>query len=193
MTPWQTLRLLRWQLSLALVLVALGATAVFYANARSRDAAAHLEQARADHLRASTALQRARQQEGDVRHAIGMYAELRRAGLIGTEQRLSWVEALDRARRRYGIGEISYEILPQQPLDATAGQSDLTWMESRMRLSMSVRHGQVLIDMLSDLASVHNAIVQPRHCELDRASGELTGLRVRCELRWLTLRQGSRS
>ncbi len=190
MNPLHALSLLRWQLLLAIILVAAGAAAVISASQASEQARAQLARARQDNVRASTDLQRAHLQEGAVRDAIAQYKALVEDGLIGPERRLNWVEALDAARKRHRVDTVSYEILPQRPLDSNAvANADLTWMESRMRLSMHLRHGKALLDILDELQSIRSAIVQPRSCRLERAPETSPGVNADCELRWLTLRR----
>jgi len=187
MNSAQIFKLLRWPIALAILLTALGTTALFYTNRHNETAKAQLNRARNDHQRTSAELRRAHLQEGDVRDAVAQFESLRRSGLIGPERRLNWVEALDATRQRLRIEAVTYEILPQRRLDERA-TGELTWMESRMRLSMRMRHAGVLLDMLDALQSVRSAIVQPRSCRLRRAVAPHTGIEADCELRWLTLR-----
>jgi len=187
MKPMQMLSLLRWPILLSLVLTAVGTTALVYAKRSSDQAEARLLRAQNDNQRSTAELRRAQLQEGEIRDTVARYESLKHSGLIGPERRLAWVETLDAARQRFRIDSVSYEILPQRRLDDNGG-SELAWMESRMRLSMRMRHGGVLLDMLDDLQSVRSAIVQPRICRLRRTSGTQGGIEADCELRWLTLR-----
>lgn len=187
MSPLQMLAQLRWPIVLAIVLAASGTAALIYARRDSDITQARLQRAQNDNQRSTAELRRAHLQEGEIRDTIAQFDTLRRTGLIGPERRLAWVETLDAARQRLKIDAVSYEILPQRRLDEST-TTELAWMESRMRLSMRMRHGGVLLDMLDDLASVRSAIVQPRSCHLRRASAPNTGIEADCELRWLTLR-----
>lgn len=191
MTPMQILTLLRWPILLSIVLAATGSAALWYAKNNSDITQARLMRAQNDNQRLTAELRRAHLQEGETRDTIARFESLKRSGLIGPERRLAWVETLDAARQRLRIDSVSYEILPQRRLDEK-DSGELAWMESRMRLSMRMRHGGVLLDMLDDLQAVRSAIVQPRSCRLRRSSGTHTGIEADCELRWLTLRPGLR-
>ncbi|KAA3651761.1 MAG: hypothetical protein DWQ11_13230 [Proteobacteria bacterium] len=181
----QDLHVLRWPLLLAITLLALGATAVWLAHAQSTAAATQHERIRQQHNQANQRLLQARTDEHAVRQTIDRYDALVRQGLIGPEHRLEWVETLDAARRRHGIDTISYEIQPQRRIEADT-PSALPWMESRMRLSLQVRHSEVLLRLLDDLRRVSTAIVRTDSCRLTRRADQ-AGLDGECELRWLTL------
>ncbi|MBT0962680.1 hypothetical protein [Denitromonas iodatirespirans] len=187
----QDLRLLRWPLLLAAILIATGATAVWLAQVRAEAAERAHAGARQHYTAANTRLLQARTDEHTLRDALARYDALARQGVIGPERRLDWVETLDAARRRQGIDTISYEILPQQPVDKDAGER-LRWMESRMRLTLQVRHAGVLLGLLDALREVDSALVLPHACRLARRA-DGAGLDGECELRWLTLQAGAPS
>jgi len=186
MNPGQLISTLRWQLLLAGSLTALGAIALYAADANRTVAEAQLRQAEDAQRRASSQLLSARAEEEDVRAAIDEYAQLLAKKLIGPEQRLNWVERLDATRKRLHIDTISYEILPQRRLDNTP-QNRLSWMESRMRLNMEVPHAQALLDLIGALMATPSAVVQPWTCDVERLAPEGPPLKAHCELRWLTL------
>lgn len=188
MTFNQVLRVLRWQIAFAVVLVALGAAALYAADKAFADAEARLAEAERIQRSASARLLTAQTQETEVREAIDVYGRLNEAGLVGPEQRLLWVETLDMTRKRLGIENIRYEILPQRAL-ATEQTRQLSWMESRMRISMELPHGQALLDLMAALMATPTAVVQPRQCELERQARTIDRLRATCELRWLTLQR----
>lgn len=181
----QDMRLLRWPLLLATALIALGGAAVWYAQSESRLATRAHELAQQRHSLANRQLLQARTDEHSLRDTLARYETLARRGLIGPEHRLDWVEMLDATRRQLGIDVISYEILPQRKLDKDA-QGALLWMESRMRLTLRVRHADVLLSLLDQLRRVDTALVLPMSCDLSRRA-DSTDLDGACELRWLTL------
>lgn len=186
MTPTALLSTLRWQLILAVCLMALGAAALVAANANLTQAATELRDAENAQRRAAVRLAAARDEEDAVRAAIDEYGQLRSNRLIGPEQRLNWVERLDASRRALRIDTIRYEILPQRRLNE-AFNGQLNWMESRMRLDMEVPHSQALIDLIASLTGTPSAVVQPLSCEIERGAATTAVLKARCELRWLTL------
>lgn len=185
----QDVRLLRWPLLMAAFLIAGAAAAVWLAQTRADMADRAHAVAQQQYTAANARLQQARADEDAVRDAIARYDTLARRGLIGPERRLDWVETLDAARRRLGIDTISYEILPQQPV-AKDARPALQWMESRMRLTLQVRHAGVLLNLLDALRAVDSALVLPHTCRVARRA-DGTGLDGECELRWLTLHAGA--
>ncbi|HQU88160.1 MAG TPA: hypothetical protein PLC58_06215, partial [Denitromonas sp.] len=170
---------------LATALIALGGAALWYAHTASQLAARAHEIAQQQHSLANRHFLQARSDEHSVRDTLARYETLARRGLIGPEHRLDWVEMLDATRRQLGIDVISYDILPQRKLDKDA-QGALTWMESRMRLTLRVRHADVLLSLLDQLHRVDNALVLPLSCDISRRA-DSTDLDGACELRWLTL------
>ncbi|MCB1960020.1 MAG: hypothetical protein KDE68_05790 [Rhodocyclaceae bacterium] len=188
MKPLARLALLRGPIAAAIALIALGGAAVWYAYADHARAELAHRLASQNAQRAAQALQRARRDETRLRDTIERYAALADKGLIGPERRLDWVEALDAARQRHGVAQISYEILPQRRLDGDAPAQPLEWVESRMRLRMTVKHAEVVLRVLDDLAALPSAIVQPQRCRLARESSASPALSVDCEIRWLSLR-----
>jgi len=186
MSAGQLLSTLRWQLLLAVCLLGLAAAALYAADVTRSNAEHQLRRAENAQRQASSRLLTAREQEDDVRAAIDEYAGLVETRLIGPEQRLNWVERLDAARERLKINTMRYEILPQHRLD-NSPQRSLNWMESRMRLSMEVPHGQALLALIDALVATPSAVVQPWSCDLRRGASEREPLYARCELRWLTV------
>lgn len=186
----QLLSTLRWQIVLAACLIGLGAAALYAADATRSSAESRLREAENAQRRASNRLLTARTQEDEVRAAIDEYARLVDTRLIGPEQRLNWVERLDTARERLRIESMRYEILPQRRLDNSPARS-LNWMESRMRLDMEVPHGVALLELIHTLMETPSAVVQPWNCDVQRGAAPVAPLRVRCDLRWLTIQAQS--
>lgn len=187
MKPLQILALLRWSIVGAVLLASLGAITVVLAQREYATAVEAREHGAARHAQAMRELQRALQDEDEVRSAIARYNSLSQSGLIGTEQRLAWVETLDAARLSLGVERIAYDILPQRRMSADGPPKALEWMESRMRLNLRVRHTGVLLGVLDALQGVPSAIVQPERCRVAYADDAASGLSAECELRWLTL------
>jgi len=187
MNAEQLLRALRWPIVFALVLITLGGLALYAANDAFVVAERTLNDAERTERQAASRLLAARTQEDEVRQAIDEYARLVDTGLVGPEQRLLWVETLDNERKRLGIDNIRYEILPQRPYTTESGDG-INWMESRMRLTMELPHGQALLDLLGTLLTVPSAVVQTRQCQLERETTPDAPIRATCELAWLTLR-----
>ena len=188
MKPLQILALLRWSIVSAVLLASLGAVTVVLAQREYATAVEARQRAAERHAQAMRELQRAQQNEDEVRSAIARYNSLSQSGLIGAEHRLAWVETLDAARLSLGVERISYDILPQRRMNSEGPPQALEWMESRMRLNLRVRHSGVLLGVLDALQAVPSAIVQPERCRVAFAQDAATGLNAECELRWLTLR-----
>ena len=179
------LRLLRGPLLLAGILITAGVAALWTTHSLGKAATQAHEQATRQYNQATRQVMQARTDEGSLRATVERYEALARTGVVGPEDRLGWLEALDAARTAHDIATIRYEIQPQQAVDDDAPEG-LRWMESRMRLELGLRHAEALLHLLDSLRAVNSAVVVPERCTLTRASTH-DGLDGRCELRWLTL------
>ena len=96
-------RRLRWSALLLLVLVILGAGAIFVSLQITKAARAELQRAEAERGDIRTRLGRARDEEQEIRARIARYNDLVARGYIRPEDRLEWVEritAIKAARRQ---------------------------------------------------------------------------------------------
>jgi hypothetical protein len=142
-------------------------------------------------------LSRAREEEQDLKRKIARFGELAARGLIGQEQRLHWVESMRRIRQARKLFDLQYEIAPQRHLDAAPDAGGFAFMASSMQLSMQLLHEEDLLGFLGELRASVNAHLRIRRCEVERLPrGPEEGsvlepqLKARCELDWITLREG---
>jgi hypothetical protein len=192
-------RRIRWSLLLALVMVGIGASAVYFAQRATllqRDAA---QAARNRAAEAHNKLARARSEEAELRLTIGRFDALLQNGIIGTEQRLEWVERIKHIRAARGLYDLQYEIAPQRPLEgsvAPGASGDFVFMASEMRLQMDLLHEEDLLRFLDDLRVGISAYVRPDRCTITRqpassptGRGSGTQLKADCVVSWITIRE----
>lgn len=123
------------------------------------------------------------------------YASLLDRKIIGGDQRLDWIEGLEKIRRQNFVPEFKYTISPQQlfaptpPLDS--GNFDLNL--SGMTLQLDLLHEGQLINFLDALRREMNGRFLIDHCTLDRSSipsgnvSTVAQLKAECSGGWLTL------
>lgn len=151
-------------------------------------------------------LNRASEEEQELRDKIGRYLALRSQGLIGAEKRLDWIEAIGRVKTLRRIIHMEYEFQPQRPVDASilpsvAGGAGggFTAMSSQMRMKLRILHEGDLLGFLDDLRAAVQATIQVRSCSIDRIDpngGEVPAaqtnraqLLAECTLEWISLQE----
>jgi hypothetical protein len=132
------------------------------------------------------------------------YSLLLQRGIIGDEQRLDWIDELERLRHRGLVLDFSYTIAPQQPYRAPlaldTGNFDLR--RSDMTLSLDLLHAGQLVNFFHALRTDGKGWFMLDGCSIDRLTGNAaeTGtpgitplLRAECKGGWLTLHNRSTS
>jgi len=135
------------------------------------------------------------EEERIIRKLYPRFVALYNRGVIGSEDRLSWLEALRAASGAAGIDELSYRIdsremlEPEYPVSAPGFEV----YASTMTLDMEMRHEGVLVRLLRQLERQAPGLFTVRRCQLVRAQpqiapeGRRNNVAGACELDWLTL------
>jgi hypothetical protein len=131
-------------------------------------------------------------EEQDIRAFQPRFLALQAAGLIGSENRLAWIEALRQAQRERKLPSVTYDIEPQQAvtMDQPFGLGDYQLRGSRMQLHLALVHELDLFTLLADLRSAGLFTVE--QCKLTRAmaqpdAGAAPRVLGECTLVWLSL------
>lgn len=170
----------------------ISAAAVFASNWYLLDAREY--QAQAQQLRedAYSRFAHVESEKQDIRQYQPQFMVLQSKGLIGEEDRLSWVEAIRAIQGQRQLLPISYEIAPQQPvsIDGPVAMGDYLLRGSRMQLHMDLLHEMDLFNFLYDLKQRSYYTVQD--CTLKRLAGAANlptapTLSADCTLDWLTM------
>ena len=124
------------------------------------------------------------------------------AGVLGAEDRLSWVESLKAAGKELGMDRLDYRVDPRKtydgPLKLKAAPFEIAM--SRMHITATLLHEGDLPRLLERIAATARGFMLPRECELQREGGtqvvatgvlgpSALGVRVSmvCELDWITI------
>ncbi len=112
--------------------------------------------------------------------------------VIGNEQRLDWMEGLERLRQQGIVLDLKYTISPQQnykpepPVDA--GNFQLN--RSAMSMQLDLLHEEQLLHLFTDMRSQVSGWFMLDGCTLSRAGAidELAPLKAECTGGWFTMK-----
>ena len=180
----------------AAALIAGGVAAVMLTQRLLQKAAGEQQAAAAERLSAQNKLDRATDEERDIRDRLVDYRKLLDRGVIGEEQRLNWVDRIGEIKTARKLFDVRYSIDVQKPVDypGLAGAGDVEFMASPMRLDMSLLHEEDLFRFLDDLRRALSANVVVKSCSLQRSQrasserGLAPRLEASCEIDLVTIR-----
>lgn len=123
------------------------------------------------------------------------YNALQEQKVIGSEQRLDWMEGLEKLRQQGRVLDFKYTISPQQsytpkpPLDA--GNFQLS--RSIMTLQIDLLHEEQLLHFFSNLNNQINGWFMLDGCSISRTGtvNELAPLKAECTGGWFTMKNKS--
>ncbi|MDR2000119.1 MAG: hypothetical protein LBP94_01105 [Zoogloeaceae bacterium] len=187
---------IRW--GLLFLAAAISLAAIMTATARNRVHQAQAEQTQltmqARDIRARSS--RMLDEERELRGKIALFQQLRTRGIIGPEERLNWVEQIEKIKATRRLFEFQYEIAPQKSLGAVTG--DYEFMVSAMSLNMPLLHEDDLLGFLADLQGAVHAHLLARDCSIERSAQAqedaqedrmAAQLQASCAIDWITVRE----
>ncbi|MBT6277324.1 MAG: hypothetical protein HOI95_24730 [Chromatiales bacterium] len=191
--------LLRGATIVSFVSLAISGSLIFGGAKLASDAA--LEYSR-DQQRYSSARQRyltLDDEERLIREFAPQFAALQEQGLIGEEQRLSWVETLRAVAVGLKLPSLQYEISAQRELrpSYTTPAGTFKVYGTEMKLTMGLLHEGDLPAVLTALTQAARGQFSVEGCSLVRNSRGFSGpanprqpnLDVECRLTWLLIRK----
>ena len=195
-------RRIRLNLAAMLVMIALGAAAV-YASQQLLQAGSKSQQAAQARLQEHRSrLDRARDEEQELKQKIARYNQLAARGYFEQEQRLDWIELIQGIKSNRRLIGLEYEIAPQQPVDANlllvAGSAvgKHEFLASPMNLRLKLLHEGDLLAFLDDLNASARAYLRVRKCDVERlpkSTGDNAAvppqLGAECTIDWITIRE----
>lgn len=122
------------------------------------------------------------------------YGKLMARKIIGDEQRLDWIEGLEKLRKQKLVTDFKYNIVPQKnyaPQPAiNSGNFDIHYSE--MKLSFDLLHEEQLLNFLDALRLQNTGWYQLDGCTLKHNEGAdpitLANLKAECTGGWITLK-----
>lgn len=127
---------------------------------------------------------------------VGAYQQLVRAGFVGEEQRINWLDSLRIANQEAQIFGVEYDIGAQKPY-TYANEFDtgkLLLQESVMHLKFRLLHEEDLLHFFQALAHQGGGFFTQDQCQIrrqnakdDKAVQFQTNLTAECDVRWITI------
>ena len=181
---------IRLSLTILLITLALGGSAVFFSQRFASDAQKAQSEAQQQLDAARSRLKAAQEDQENMATYTKEYSAIQRREIIGEEQRLNLIEELEALRQRNRVLDFKYAIAPQQtfkPVVAMdSGNFDLKL--SAMTLQLELLHEGQLIKLFDSLRrDMHGWFILDK-CTLERSSGTAAQLRADCAGGWLTLK-----
>ena len=123
------------------------------------------------------------------------YGELLRRNILGNDQRMDWIENLEKIRKQHRVLDFKYSIAPQRPYTSLApldsGNFEINM--SDMTLQFDLLHENQLMDFFDSLRADISGWFIIDHCVLERSndSDATAQLKATCTGGWLTLKNRS--
>ncbi len=203
----QDFKKIQWALLLLIISLLIASAAVWAVFAQQKVATQTHNSLIAAEKEMAANLRRARNEEQELRDKITRYEALKQRGIVGTEQRLDWIDLISQIKTARRIPKLEYDFAPQRKLDTTflpegAETSSMRFMSSQMHLRLSLLHEGELLGFLDDLRAAAPALIQVRACNLARSMpspadpaqrGIKPQLTAECTLEWITLKSSTGS
>ena len=130
-----------------------------------------------------------------LRRYIGPYQQLERAGIIGEEQRLNWIDALRVANIDAQLYGVDYEVGSQMPYSfaEAVNAGGLPVQQSTMKLKLGLLYETDLLNFFRVLAEQHVGAFSVNQCSVQRITTDVSRpinqptLRAECEVAWVTI------
>lgn len=198
----QELLQLKWNLLFLVACIAIAATFGLMARHTQQQAERNYRQAQQSFEQMQAKANHLRSEEQEVRQRIAQYHDLVNRGVIGSEQRLDWVDTLRAIQRDRKLLGLEYEIQPQQVMPANAFPTQTPghdFLASSMQVKIPLLHEDDLINFLADLRDRSPAFIRVRECHIGRvaqsavpsgiAPAQMPQLESTCLLDWITIRE----
>jgi hypothetical protein len=189
---------LRNPLIATLVVLLVGAAAIYYFDRLKKEARLQLTQQQGLLKEARTRLQKSGEEKDIIVKYLDSYRQLESAGFVGEEQRINWLDGLRLANQQADLFGVDYQIAMQRPYPYAAGfnPGQLMLNQSLMVLRFRLLHEEDLMRFLNALARQGGGIFTVDQCLMKRLN---TGGVIRfqpnvgaeCELSWITARVGA--
>jgi len=140
-------------------------------------------------------VQQSDQEKNAIEHYVEPYTQLERAGIVGEEKRISWIDALRTANSEVDLYGVEYELEPQQAyaFKAEVAADSLPVHQSVMKLRFELLHEGDLLHFFQALAAQKVGRFTVNECKLQRLAVNLAipvnqpTLKAECEVAWITI------
>ncbi|MBU1426977.1 MAG: hypothetical protein KKH12_03880 [Gammaproteobacteria bacterium] len=186
------LPILKWSLGALMLSLALSAGIVYLSNSYLEQSLKERQTAQQQLFDARAQLLSAQNDKENMAAYAYEYNSLLLQKVIGDEQRLDWLEGLEKLRQQGSVLDFKYTIAPQQnyapnpPIDA--GNFKLS--RSGMSLQIDLLHEEQLLHLFAEMRGKLNGWFMLDGCTLSRTSTteELAPLKATCTGGWFTMK-----
>ena len=177
------------------VIIGLCAAAIVYTGKLITLGRTDLAKAQSQLKEARERVARSGEEVETLRKYIGPYQQLERAGIVGEEQRLNWIDALRAANVDAQLYGVDYEVGSQMPYpfaDAV-NASGLPVQQSTMKLKLGLLYETDLLNFFRVLADQHVGAFSVNQCSMQRITTDVSKpvnqptLRAECDVAWVTI------
>jgi hypothetical protein len=191
-------RLLQIPLVVLLVCVLISGTIWSWANAYNETQMGGRSKLERDYTQIRQRYNEARRDRALYKEYLESFLNYRDNGIIGDEQRLSWIEELEVINRRLKLATLRYEINPQSAAEISGLRlpSGLKLNSSKMKLTAGALHEGDVLYLLSELRKNARGYFSAKSCELTSRLNQQGELRYQpnasyvnmvCELEWYSI------
>lgn len=181
---------IKWSLLTFILTLTIGGGAVLSSQKYAKDAQKAKLSAQQQVTDARAKVSAARDDQANMATYTKEYSAIQRREIIGDEQRLNLIEALEALRKRNRVLDFKYTIAPQQPYKpltaVNGGNFDLKY--SPMKLQIDLLHEGQLINLFESLRNEMNGWFILDQCSLDRSPSTYAQLKADCSGGWLTMK-----
>lgn len=183
---------LKWSLGAFLLSLALSASLVSFSEKYQERSLKDRQIAQQQLTEARAQLGAAQNDQENMAAYALEYNALAEQKVIGNEQRLDWIEGLEKLRQQGSVLDLKYSIAPQQgytPNPALdAGNFQLS--RSSMTLQMDLLHEEQLLRLLNAMHTQMKGWFMLDGCTLSRADANNAAslLKAECTGGWLTMK-----
>jgi hypothetical protein len=189
----EDLQALRAPLLLLLIVLVAGAGAIYYTDRLKSGARQQLVQQQNQLKEARTRLQKSGDEKEIIVKYLDEFRQLERAGFVGEEQRINWLDGLRVANLRADLFGVDYQIGTQAPYAYAASfdPGPITLHQSVMRLRFRLLHEADLMRFLNALAAQGGGFFTVDQCSLRRIDTRgviryQPNINADCDLSWVT-------
>lgn len=187
---------IKWSLLTFLLTLTIGGSAVFISQKYANSAQVAKRVAQQQLTEARNKLNASHDDQQNMATYTKEYSAIQRREIIGEEQRLNLIEALETLRQQNRVIDFKYAITPQQPYKPVpaldSGNFDLKL--SAMKLQFDLLHEGQLINFFDSLRHDMNGWFILEKCTLERNTGSAQNdissaqLKADCTGGWLTMK-----
>jgi len=188
---------LRTPLLVLLAVLVAGAGAIFYTDRLLTSERQQLLQQQGQLKQAHVRLQKSGDERDIIVLYLDRYRQLERAGFVGEEQRINWLDGLRLANQQADLFGVDYQIGTQRtyPFAAEFNPGQIELNQSLMQLRFRLLHEGDLLRFFDALARQNAGIFTVDQCLLRRIDTRgviryQPNVNAECELSWITAKVG---